>query len=600
MLSDTDIYIAELELELGGLCLIDESEKDEQYSEAEIKNLKAKSQVVNCRSIKDLPGFRMVRMAAECVHSIRSTYSTDFLGEEADIHPSNDDRVDAYENEAQILDQSSVHNNFISNEHIQKDPLHILCTTNRNRDGEEAARNLDDIPINDEPDMLLSDDASEDELDKSFDRLIQEATSDIQHHDSALRELQKQHEIDRKKIQEALAIKRSARMLQRCAQRYLFRRKQILSRRLQRMCIIATKIRTRLGLGQWLQFIQTRKKAGKILVRFCRVVSLRCHCKLLALKQAQRNVQAIIVFVNGENVHEIRLYHSSYGIPSMIQFIHTGDLHLWYCSTAKFLPSAITEVTSALRKMKVSRATSIPVHMVQPRELARVPKTKLYTNMNAGAKMRRVIYSIVIRRSFMRFQVNHTQKSNAAVQIQRVYRSMASRMIVLRRRRHIYRAAVLIQRIYRGFVARRRLRNFRGVRFKYNDNDLDCILSDDINHLLDFSDKKEEIYSFWVPCKPICSLQNNNRGLAFNEEEDFSILHHTGVGDEKEETNENEGYVVANDSLETHHSSLLDSDRRVDAAPNINRRESNRFMKQWRVSDKQIAEVSYQASCISV
>ena len=77
MLSDIDIYISELELELGSLCLINESEDDEQYeySDAEIKNLSAKSQeVANCRSITDLPGFRMVHMAAECVHSIRSTY----------------------------------------------------------------------------------------------------------------------------------------------------------------------------------------------------------------------------------------------------------------------------------------------------------------------------------------------------------------------------------------------------------------------------------------------------------------------------------------------------------------------------------------------
>ena len=555
MLSNVDIYIAELESELGSI-----SNDVGEFDDTEIEIIRAKSRGNrNRRGIN----FEKVKNARKAAKSIRTIYSTECLGQEAGIFSINCDGAD----EAQTSDQNSAYISTYSTEHTFSDPLHVTYITNDDR--EKAVHDQDDDiicqceakPDNDGPEELISDVTHVAELDKSFDMLIK-------HHDTSLQNLQRRREIERKKRQENLARRR---------------RKQILGNRLQRMCTLATKKRIQSSFCRWLHFIQTRKKAGRILMRFCKFVLLRCHCRL-ALKRVT-NIQAAIVLTKFGNVFKIALYHSCYRMPLIVRIICTADLLPW--SNATFFSWTTIPAVGPIR---VIFPTSIPAHMVQSRVLACVPKTKLYSNTVASTKMGEAIYSIVIRNQFVRFKVQTQQINAAAIYIQSVYRSIVARRNVSRWCRHLRynRAALLIQKMSRGCVARRRLRNFLGVHFKYHDNDVDCILSDDINHLFDFGGGKDERDSLWMPSKPISSS-------AYNVE-DFSIRQ-TGLGGEEVTKSGNENPFSEHDSSKERQSSSLWSCKDVDAAPNINRRESDSLMKQWRVSDKQIAEVSHQYTC---
>jgi hypothetical protein len=126
------------------------------------------------------------------------------------------------------------------------------------------------------------------------------------------------------------------------------------------------------------------------------------------------------------------------------------------------------------------------------------------------------------------------------------------------------KAALLVQRLYRGHAFRKRLHCFRDLQFSYNENDLDCIFSNDIAHLFCFDHENEEEQNVWKPRKPEITAAAST---SFAEEP--SLAQEPSLALEQHQHIKNYGQV-----------------------PEIHQRENSGFTKQWGISDKRVRKVS--------
>lgn len=145
----------------------------------------------------------------------------------------------------------------------------------------------------------------------------------------------------------------------------------------------------------------------------------------------------------------------------------------------------------------------------------------------------------------------------------------------LRQQQSTRKAMIRVQKTVRGFLARKRLQRFGCTHFAYNDQAVGCIFSDDINDLLECQNE-ENSSTTWKPSKPIIVAAKENA-----DPDNFA-------GKSCNSSRKNERIPSNGDyhNIEP------------PAVPSIHRRERENGI-QWRISDRQVVQVSYEYNIAS-
>lgn len=572
-LDDSDVYIAELEEQLGDLCAATE-DQDWSFDEEYVVAINAAASEA-ARSIKDLPSSTLLQKATHKVASTRRISSVEFEVGLSSCKGAS--RVESRKIDDICNDESRAESREIDgrNQLVDKPALKSCA--------EETT--LDSLPsIND--DVLSSSSCDHElELDMSFDVFIQEATSASRTQSRLLEERQRALELEHQKRQEVLHLNRNAQKLQRCALRYMSRRRQCVNDKLQALNNIIAKLWIGSAFHKWLTFIQSRRKSQQILLRFCRHSLAKSRSKRItrqnvcvSSKSSPVVIQAIML--TNQNGHiQLTLFYHCDGALRRVFCLRLSDFWSRTTSLRPKCPNA--RFTSILKLLK--HQLKIPMHVLWPHQLVCYVKSRsnLYQLMRAAVKLSNVLNNITVRRGLRRISMSNAMQVAAAC-IQSAYRCFISRRALsLMAVRRLYRdkSALLIQRSYRGYASRKRLKCFRELHFGYNENDLDCIFSNDISHLFNFEHENEEIQNVWRPRKPetFVVVDATTAGSCFAQEPD-------------ETTTENApGTSLA---FECQQQSLCIMTTVNERVPEMHQRENNEFMKQWGISDKQVAKVS--------
>jgi len=86
------------------------------------------------------------------------------------------------------------------------------------------------------------------------------------------------------------------------------------------------------------------------------------------------------------------------------------------------------------------------------------------------------------------------------------------------RRTHQFHASLSMQKAYRGFATRKHFHHFREICFDYVNSDVECMLSGDINNLLNFGFQNKN-NTPWEPSKPMIRAKDNDCNDHLNDKE---------------------------------------------------------------------------------
>ena len=557
----TDIYIAELEADLGELCYTEEAENG--FNDAEVQAFRAAAEVKTARQcIHDLPSAALLSMATKSITHTRLA-STDSNAAAFNTVDTSDgvtsrdceDKV-RYAYFSESFDDVASDSNTDEGDH-DKSPQAL---TNPNDSNNTSLSNEMDCVTDTDTDTVSSLGLdNHDDLDRAFDALIHQTAILTRDQSRTLEQRKKSQDIERKKRQDELELNRNARKVQRCARRYISRRRLFVNGKLQSLCRIVTKHWLGSALDQWVKLIQTRRKAGRVLLRFCRLC-LRGYRKLV-LRQKQMNAYVMMVIVDSGS----RLFRVFFHTGSSFQVLHYKSSYLQCTWSRIILPWHNNPSEGLVYILKCRRRqypTKIPSYLIRPHAIvcSSSPRINLYQEAHARMQLTKVQHSTMKRRALRKMLLNTVHKYNAAVCIQNAWRYfMAHRMVsAVRHHKFCIEAALLLQRVYRGYSTRKQLKCFNGsLHFKYIDNDIDCILCDDVTHLFDFGcQNDEQVASIWQPSKPGISIVCAHVQETITE--------------------------VPVPAEQTHNSPMIDVN--IDGA-------RNGIMKQWRTSHRQIAKV---------
>jgi hypothetical protein len=559
-LDDRDVYIAELEEQLGDLCAATE-DQDWSFDDKDVVTINAAAIGQADRSIQQLPSSTLLEQATRQVASTRKITSVEF-----EVGPNSCEGVPRAESREidgrnQLVDKPALESC------AEETTLDSLPSTN------------DDILSSSSCDLEL-------ELDMlSFDVFIQEATSASRNENRLLEERQRALELKHQKHQKVLHLNRNAHKLQRCALRYMSRRRQYVNDKLQALNNIIAKLWIGSAFHRWLRFIQSRRKSQQILLRFCRHFLVKSRSKRIARqnvcvssKSSPVVIHAIMLTNQCGHVQLTLFYHGD-GALRKVVCLRLSDFWSRTTSLRPKCPNAW--FTSILKLLK--RQLKIPMYVLRPHQMVCYVKSRSnpYQLMRAAVKLSNALNNIAVRRGLRRISTSNAMQV-AAVSIQSAYRCFISRRALsLKEVRRLYRdkSALLIQRSYRGYASRKRLHCFRDLHFGYNENDLDCIFSVDISHLFNFEHENEEIQDVWRPRKPetFVVVDATTAGSCFAQEPDETTTEKTS------------GTSLAFEGQQQSPSIMATVNERV---PEMHQRENNGFMKQWGISDKQVAKVS--------
>lgn len=162
--------------------------------------------------------------------------------------------------------------------------------------------------------------------------------------------------------------------------------------------------------------------------------------------------------------------------------------------------------------------------------------------------------------------------------------------------RKLFQAIIVLQKNYRGFAVRRRIRSIQSTGFAYLDTELEMIMYNDIKELIDISEA--ENCSDWIPRKP--NAQSFEQISSENSQTDpkkctplrdhysakSTTTHSAKIRNESLVGDQNSFVSDANPTM------TVAQKKDMFTIPDIHPIRKTEIMREWRISDPKIAQVS--------